>query len=129
MAKYVCMGAQLKCSFGNAPTPLTIIDPMRPMIDNKPMANIMDNKPMVNIAPFGMCQSLANPTVASATAAAMGALTPMPCVPALTAPWTPGGQEKVSMMPALMDNCKLMCMWGGCIEVQNPGQTSGVEGK
>ena len=50
----------------------------------------MDNKPFVNILPFGMCMSLANPMVAAATAAALGALTPMPCIPVTPAPWVPG---------------------------------------
>jgi hypothetical protein len=35
-------------------------------------ATIMDYAPIVNIPPFAMCQSLANPTVATATTAALG---------------------------------------------------------
>lgn len=91
MAKYVCMGAMLKCSFGMAPSTLMVTVPLRPMIQNKPKATIMDFAPMVNIMPFGMCQSMSNPTVASATSAAMGVLTPMPCVPVIVTPWAPGG--------------------------------------
>ncbi len=119
----------LKCSFGVAPSTLSVIDPMRPKVQNKPIANIMDNKPMVNIAPFGMCQSMANPQVASATAAACGVLTPMPCVPVIAAPWTPGGKEKVANMPALLDNSKCMCNWGGNIAVTMPGNVSPTQGK
>ena len=53
-----------------------------------PDANIMDHIPMsADIMPFGMCISPSNPTVASATAAAMGVLTPMPCIPNTPAPW------------------------------------------
>ncbi|MDR1268431.1 MAG: DUF4280 domain-containing protein, partial [Planctomycetaceae bacterium] len=53
-------------------------------------ATILDNKPIVNLATFGVCSSLANPMVAVATAAALGVLTPMPCIPATVAPWAPG---------------------------------------
>ncbi len=59
----------------------------RVMSGNLPAANIMDHKPMMNIMPFGMCTSLANPTVASATSAAMGVLTP---IPATSSPWIVG---------------------------------------
>lgn len=123
MAKHVAMGAMLKCSFGMAPSSLIVLDPTRPAVNNMFMANIMDNKPIANIPPFGMCQSMANPTVASATAAAMGVLTPMPCMPVITAPWMPGGSESVSGQMALMDNCKCMCNWGGVIEITNPSNT------
>ena len=116
MATFVCMGAMLQCSFGMAPSQFIVPDPTRPMVDNKPRANIMDNVPMKNIMPFGMCQSMANPTVASATAAACGVLTPMP-----------GGKELVCNMPALLDNCKLVCMYGGNISVSNPGHTTNVQ--
>ena len=74
MGQFVCQGAMLQCSFGMAPSTFSVLDPMRPKCMNMAIGNIMDNKPMVNIAPFGMCQSMANPTVASATAAAMGTI-------------------------------------------------------
>lgn len=76
-----------------------------------------------------MCSSMANPTVASATAAASGVLTPMPCIPALTAPWAPGGKELITNMPALLENCKLVCMYGGNISINFPGHACNSEGK
>jgi hypothetical protein len=76
MANQVCMGAMLKCSFGMAPGTLMVL-PTNLVMTKVPDANIMDNKPMLNIMPFGMCQSMANPMVIAATAAALGALTPM----------------------------------------------------
>lgn len=120
MAQFVTNTALLQCTFGMAPSPLTVIG-MRPMCGNMPMANIMDMAPMANIKPFGMCQSLANPTVAAATAAAMGVLTPMPCVPVTTAPWAPPAQVMVCNMPALLNNAKCMCTWGGVISVNFAG--------
>ena len=90
------------------------------------MANIMDHKPNVDIAPFGMCQSLSNPQVASATSAAQGVLTPMPCVPMTQSPWAPGSPTMmVGNQPALRNNnCKCNCMWGGVITISNPGTRS-----
>lgn len=128
MGKFVTNGALLQCSFGMAPTPLTVLG-LRPMNGNMPMANIMDFAPFVNIKPFGMCKSMSNPTVAAATAAAMGVLTPMPCLPVITAPWSPGGQEKVAMMPALLDNSKCMCAYGGQISITFPGNAAMDTGK
>src|ERR1041385_2786489 len=83
----VTTGATLQCSFGVAPSTLTVLPTNRTIAGGVPRAAIMDNKPLVNILPFGMCLSLANPTVAAATAAALGVLTPMPCIPVTTAPW------------------------------------------
>ena len=119
----------LQCSFGMAPSSLMVTVPLRPKCGNMLMANIMDMAPMTNIMPFGMCQSMANPTVASATAAAMGVLTPMPCIPVIAAPWAPGGQERIANMPALLDNCKCMCNWGGNISVTMPGNICLANGK
>ena len=123
MANQVCMGAMLKCSMGMAPSSFIVLPINRVMTSNVPAANIMDNKPLVNVMPFGMCQSPANPAVAAATAAALGVLTPMPCVPVLPAPWVPGAPTvMIANMPALDDTSKLMCMWAGVIEVTQPGQ-------
>jgi hypothetical protein len=115
--------AMLQCSFGAAPGTLNVLPANKVMAGNMPAANIMDNKPMVNIAPFGMCMSPSNPTVASATAAALGVLTPMPCIPVIAAPWAPGAAKTmVANMPALHDGCLCNCNWGGVIKVAFPGQ-------
>lgn len=124
MALQVCAGATLRCSFGVA-TSLLAVPPINRVLTRTPDANILDYKPMVNIMPFGMCLSLANPSVASATAAAFGVLTPMPCVPVIPAPWTPGSPTVlIGKSPALNNLSKLMCTWGGVITVISPGQTT-----
>lgn len=124
MGMCACMSGTLQCSFGMAPSALMALPDKAVMVEGKPIANIMDNKPMVNILPFGMCQSMANPAVAAATAAAFGVLTPMPCVPVTSAPWMPGSPTVlVKGFPALNSSCKLMCNFGGVISFQNPGTT------
>ena len=112
----------MQCSFGVAPSSLVVL-PTNKVMSTTPAANIMDNKPIMNVPPFGMCSSLANPTVAAATSAALGVLTPMPCVPVTTAPWVPGSTKvMIANMPALESNSKLMCNWGGVIQIVSPGQ-------
>ncbi|MFL5349778.1 MAG: DUF4280 domain-containing protein [Hyalangium sp.] len=128
MGVQVVTGAMLQCSFGVAPSSLTVL-PTNKVLATTPAANIMDNKPMLNILPFGMCQSPANPMVAAATAAALGVLTPMPCVPATAAPWAPGCPTVlIGNMPALESNSKCMCNWGGVIQVVVPGQFTVQDG-
>lgn len=120
----VCMGATLKCSFGAAPGKLMVLPKNRVMTGNVPAANIMDHVPLVNILPFGTCSSMAFPATAAATAAAMGALTPMPCIPNTPAPWVPGSLTvMLGNMPALNKSSKLMCAFGGVIEIVQEGQT------
>lgn len=123
MSMHVCNGAVLMCSFGVAPSSLIVLPVNMLTTSNMPAANIMDNKPIANIPPFGMCTCPANPAVAAATTAAMGVLTPMPCVPVTPAPWAPGSPTVLlSNMPALNDTSKLMCTWGGVISITVPGQ-------
>ncbi|KAA3623774.1 MAG: DUF4280 domain-containing protein [Flavobacterium sp.] len=123
MPLQVCMGASMTCSFGVAPSSLIVLPQNRVMTSNMPAANIMDNKPLVNIPSFGMCSSMANPQVAAATNAAMGALTPMPCVPATVTPWAPGSPTVLlGGVPTLSSSCSLNCMWGGVIRLDTAGQ-------
>ena len=123
MPQQVCMGAAIMCSFGVAPSTLIVLPENRVMTSDMPAANIMDNKPIVNIPTFGMCSSLANPEVAAATTAALGVLTPMPCIPATVTPWTPGSPTvMLASIPTLNNTCTLNCMWGGVISIVEPGQ-------
>jgi len=111
------------CSFGMAPSTLVVLPINRVMTGNVPAANIMDHVPMVNIMPFGMCITPTNPSVAAATAAALGVLTPMPCIPVTPVPWVPGAPTvMMGNMPALDNTSTLMCTWGGVIQVVVPGQ-------
>jgi len=123
MPNQVCMGASMMCSFGMAPSSLVVLPTNRVLTSEVPDANIMDHIPMTNIMPFGMCMSPANPEVASATAAAMGVLTPMPCIPVTPSPWAPGAETVLlGNAPALDNVSTLMCTWGGVISFVTPGE-------
>ena len=117
-------GAVLQCSFGMTPSVLNVL-PVSRVLSSMPLAAITDCVPMVNIMSFGMCSSISNPTVASATAAAFGVLTPMPCIPVIAGTWAPGSQTVlIGGKPALNQSCKLTCAYGGIIEIISPGTTN-----
>jgi hypothetical protein len=123
MGVAVVMGASILCTMGKAPGTLNVTSQMKVILEGKPAATIQDTAPMVNIGPCGVCTSLANPTVASATSAAMGVLTPMPCIPAPAGMWIGGKTPLVGGKPGLANDGKLMCSYGGSISIVNPGQT------
>jgi len=121
MTMLVTMGAMLQCTFGVAPSSM-VVTPANKVLGTLPAATIMDHVPMMNVMPFGMCSSASNPTVAAATAAALGVLTPMPCLPVLPASWVVGAPTVlVGTFPALNANSKCMCAWGGVISITSPG--------
>ena len=123
MPMQVCMGASMMCSFGAAPSSLVVLPINRVMTSQVPDANIMDHIPMVNIMPFGVCMSPSNPTVAAATAAALGVLTPMPCIPATPMPWVTGAPTVLLGNQPTLDNVsQLTCIWGGVITFVTPGE-------
>jgi uncharacterized Zn-binding protein involved in type VI secretion len=121
MPPNVVSTAVMMCSFGIAPSTLNVLPIARVMIEGKPAATILDSAPMLNIPPFGMCTTLSNPTVAAATAAALGVLTPMPCVP-VTTPWVPGQPKAlIGGKPVLAVGSTCNCAWGGVIQVSFAG--------
>lgn len=122
MPKLVVNGAKLKCSEGLSPGSLTVLPVNMTDADDQPAATVMDFHPMANVAPFGMCKTQANPQVAAATAAAMGTLTPQPCVPVIPGPWSPGSSVvTIQGHKALTHDSTCNCAWSGSIEVTDPG--------
>lgn len=125
MGQQVVSGAMMACTFGAAPASLVATSAPTVEVGGMPAATIMDFAPMANIPSFVMCMSLANPEVAAATSAAMGVLTPQPCIPVTTGPWVPGSPTVlVGGNPALTDDSMCMCMWAGQISITDPGQVS-----
>lgn len=123
---YVCNGAQLKCTMGTSSSVLVVLPERKILLDGQPQANIMDYQPNTNIQSFGLCFSLANPVVAAATAAHLGILTPMPCVPNTTSPWVKGEPKLLlKNFPALCQDDTLSCMWAGTISIVHCGQGMG----
>ncbi|NED93720.1 DUF4280 domain-containing protein [Phytoactinopolyspora alkaliphila] len=113
--------ATLLCSFGTAPSALGVLPVRRTLAGGRPVACLTDAVPVLNIRPFGMCTSLANPAVASATAAALGVLTPQPCVPATSA-WAPGAPATlIGGTPAVTVSSTCACAYGGMVTVLQPG--------
>ena len=127
---YVCSGAMMRCTMGSSPAKLTVLPSRTVFLAGQPQANISDHQSMVNLAPFGLCRSLGYPATASATAAAHGHLTPMPCVHNTPAPWFVGKMDTlIKGQPALLQSCKCQCMWGGTISLINNGQVAiGAQG-
>ena len=122
MPPAVVTGAMLQCSFGMAPSSLVALPIPRVMVEGRPAATVQTTITGVNIPPFGMCTSLSNPTVAAATSAALGVLTPMPCVPAVIGRWVPGAiRTTFGGLSALTAGSVCNCAWGGVIQILQPG--------
>ncbi len=120
---YVCSTAKIKCSYGDKVSTLTVFPDRTIWLTGQPQANISDHKSMQNIAPFGKCHTTAYPPTGSATAAAHGKLTPMPCVPNTPFPWM-GGKNDVLLKgdPALLKSSTCRCVYGGIITITFDGQ-------
>ena len=112
-------GAMTFCSCGSAPGQLSVNEPGRSVVV------VRDCVAYTNISPFGVCKSFGNPMVLSATNAALGVLTPMPCTPATVGLWSPPGTpiELAGNPPAPMVGMHsiLVCRFGGEINIISPG--------
>lgn len=130
MGIVVVTGAQLMCPFGASPAVLNASSQATCLGCSKPVATITDVSPGTNITTFGMCSSMANPQVASATAAAMGVLTPQPCTVTPLGTWTTSAPGIiVGGKPVLTADGCLMCSMGmGKITITSPGQTKIITG-
>jgi Domain of unknown function (DUF4280) len=124
MPEQVCTSASMKCTFGAAPS--SFVATPRPVMTSHLTAGVItDNIPITNVPPFGTCLSLSNPAVAAATSAALGVLTPQPCVPVLPSPWKPGAATvMICNIKALDKVSTLNCAWGGVITFASAGQTT-----
>jgi hypothetical protein len=127
MPPLVVNAAMLSCTMGlGPPVPLTALPKGPPVTaGGQQVATIVDVIPMANIPMFGMCSSPANPAVAAATSAALGVLTPMPCVPVPTGPWAPGSAKVVmSGVPVLTLGSTCQCAFAGTISIGVAGQAT-----
>ncbi|MBP3273907.1 MAG: DUF4280 domain-containing protein [Butyrivibrio sp.] len=111
------------CTMGTTPAPIKVTSQAKTLAGGKPCATIQDASPMANVGPFGMCTSLANPQVAAATTAALGVLTPQPCIPAPAGMWIPTKPKVlIGGKPCLSQDCKMICAYAGQISIVNPAQ-------
>ncbi len=117
--------AQTQCSFGSGPQTVNIIPMGVSASGGKEYRKAwIDFLPYLNEAPKGACSNPAFPPTAAATAAAFGALTPMPCIP-VQSPYMPGALfHKAFSTPVSCADDKAICLigQGGNISVTNPGQ-------
>jgi len=121
MATVLVTGGTLKCPFGDAISKFTATNAPTMKISGQMIGTINDAAGGMNIASFGMCKSLANPAVQAATAAAMGVLTPQPCMPN-TSRWIAIGIVTMNGKQVLSNECCIACAYGGTVSVVDPGQ-------
>lgn len=119
-------GATMSCDAGTGPATLAV--PRRVANTGPPVAAVIDHTPS-NIPSFTLCQSMSNPQVAAATAAA-GVLTPQPCTPLVPALWSPGTSQVTTddaRHHALTSDSTCQCAYGGSIKITKSGTSVRVD--
>ena len=122
MALPVVTGASILCTMGAAPGQLKVTSQSKVLFAGMLAATIFDAAPIINLGACGMCSSMANPVVAAQTAAALGVLTPAPCVPAPVGAWNCTNSPLIAGQPGLQNDASLSCAYGGSISICIPGQ-------
>lgn len=118
----VVSGASIGCTMGLGSGTLNATSQVTILFNGGTVATKNDVGAQ-NLGPCGMCTSMGNPTVASATAAALGVLTPQPCTPMAGGPWQASGKTKVGGDFPITNESTLTCSYGGSIFITNTGQT------
>ena len=119
MKTVVVSGALLSCDQGVSPCPLVVAPDSEVDAATLTMATVDHHQPS-HVAGFGMCRTQQNPAVAAATAAAQGVLTPAPCVPMLSSPWSDGAQScELDGVALLASDAELKCAYGGAITIDD----------
>lgn len=122
MGAAIVSGAAIVCTMGKGPGVLKATSQKVLRAEKKPVAVIKDTEPMMNIGACGLCTSMQNPMVSQATAAALGVLTPQPCIPATQGSWSGGGKLLAGKIPCLTMESTLSCFYGGSITIKAAGQ-------
>lgn len=123
--QYICDGAIIKCSYGNAITNLRVSPDRTVTLTEGNYGNVSDHESMENIPSFGLCSSLKYPPTKAATDANHGSLTPMRCKPGTMQLWEGGNNSYlVRNYPALQSTSYCKCIYGGIIKFVNNGQQS-----
>lgn len=113
MGTLVCTGAQVECTWGEAPADF---EASGAKVSATAPIGVITDVGLANIPTFGMCTSTANPAVVAEQGA------PAPCVPSLT-PWAPGAVGvTINEVTALDSDSECECKWAGVITVASPGQ-------
>lgn len=105
MPKIVVSTATLKCSEGSTSAPLVASGLGQLEIVFQVAAGVNDHVSGTNIFPFGTCSK-----------------TKQPCVPATPFPWMSGATLSLAGFAALREDAELPCIFGGTINVTDPGQ-------
>lgn len=122
MAALVCKGASCVCSFGMMPCTLNAGGTVK--AEGTALATVRDHG-ITNLRTFGMCTSLTNPAVAAATAAALGVMTPQPCIPQIVTPWSGGSPTVKSEGSSVITGASTTnCLYGGVISISRLTQNT-----
>ncbi len=123
MPGMVCMGAEMRCSFGAAPCRLVLPPGSSTVFSGVTMAATVKNIGPANIPTFGTCSSPTHPAV-------MGGAPSGPCKPVITGSWLPPPAPVATVMigdaVALHEGSVCLCQFGGQISITN-GNSIGTE--
>lgn len=123
MPEFLVNTTPITCSMGTTPTVPFTANPLpgAPTVNGLVVATVDQVVMGANIAPFGQCNSVTNPAVILATAAAQGVHTPAPCTPAVALLWTqPSACAKLGALQFATAGSQCFCTLGGQISVQQP---------